>query len=82
MPVQASGRRISSSLFLPDHAHQFVHHAIRGDEDEENDLDGPEMRPDDFRQQLLIAGDKAARLAPEIDQAFQIVNDSRKQPSR
>src|SRR6266481_2576539 len=66
-------------LFPPNYAHQFVHHAIRGDEDEENDLDGEEMRPDDFRQQLLIAGDKAARLAPEIDQAFQIVNDSRKQ---
>jgi hypothetical protein len=29
------------------------------------------MRPDDFREQLLIAGDKAARLPPEIDQAFQ-----------
>jgi hypothetical protein len=33
-----------------------------------NDLNGEEMRPDDFRQQLLIAGDKAARLPPEIDQ--------------
>jgi hypothetical protein len=25
------------------------------------------MRPDDYREQLLIAGDKAARLPPEID---------------
>src|SRR5438876_11909621 len=58
-------------LFSPDHAHQLVYHAIHGNKDEENDLDGPEMRPDDFGQQLLIAGNKAARLAPEIDQAFQ-----------
>src|SRR5437867_3840222 len=39
----------------------------------------PEMRPDDFREQLFIAGDKAARLPPEIDQAFQVMNDCRKQ---
>src|SRR5438067_1096131 len=62
------------------HAIQREEHLeIHGDEDEENDLDSPEMRPDDFREQLLIAGDKAARLAPEIEQAFQIVNDSRNQ---
>jgi len=55
------------SLFLADHADQFMHRAIHGDEDEKNDLNGEEMRPDDFREQLLIAGDKAARLPPEID---------------
>src|SRR6266567_9387560 len=62
------------SLFSADDADQFVHHAIRGDEDQEDDLDGPEMRPDDFREQLLIAGDKAARLAPEIVEAFEVMN--------
>ena len=36
-------------LFLADQAHQFVHGAIHGNEDEQNDLDGPEMRPDNFR---------------------------------
>ena len=55
-------KNIRRAFSSPDHAHRFAHHAIRGDEDEENDLDGAEMRPDDFRQQLLIAGDKAARL--------------------
>ena len=37
------------------------------------------MRPDDFGEQLLITGHKAARLTPEIDEAFQIVNDCRNQ---
>ena len=40
-------------LFPAHHAHQLVHRAIHGNKDEQNDLDGPEMRPDDFRQQLL-----------------------------
>src|SRR2546421_10675719 len=35
-------------LFLPNHADQFVHRAIHGNKDEQNDLDSPEMRPDDF----------------------------------
>lgn len=34
-------------LFPSHHAHQFVHRAIHGNEDEQNDLDGPEVRPDD-----------------------------------
>src|SRR6266536_5737952 len=63
-------KEYSQHLFLPNHAHQFVHRAVHGNEDEENDLDSPEMRPDDFREQLLIAGDKAARLAPEIDKTL------------
>src|SRR5438477_6350976 len=67
-------------LFPPNHAHQFVRHAIRSDEDEENDLNGPEMRPDDFRQQLLIACDKAASLPPEIDKALHVVNQRGHQP--
>ena len=41
--------------------------AIHGDEDEKKDLNGEEMWPDDYREQLLVAGDKAARLPPEID---------------
>src|SRR6266480_4951397 len=63
------------SLFSADDADQFVHHAIRGDEDQEDDLDGPEMRPDDFRQQLLIAGHKPASLPPELDKALYVVNE-------
>ena len=51
-----------------------MHRAIHGNEDEQNNLDGPEVRPNDFRQQLLIAGDKAAGLPPKIDQPFQVVN--------
>ena len=31
-------------FFLPNYAHQFVHRAIHGNKDEQNDLDGPEMR--------------------------------------
>ncbi|KAF5407205.1 MAG: hypothetical protein Udaeo2_26880 [Candidatus Udaeobacter sp.] len=53
------------SLFLADHADQFMHRAIHGDEDEQKDLIGPEMRPDDFRA-TSIARNKAARLPPEI----------------
>src|SRR5206468_2308577 len=66
-------------LFPADYPDQFMHRAIHADEDEKKDLNGEEMRPDDYREQLLIAGDKAARLPPEIDEAFQIVNDSRYQ---
>src|SRR5207253_5292288 len=66
-------------LFLPNHAHQFVHRAVHNNQYEQDDLDSPEMRPDDFREQLLIAGDKAARLPPEIDKALQIVNERGRQ---
>ena len=60
-------KNIRSSLFPADDPDQFMHRAIHGDEDEQKDLNGEEMRPDDYREQLLIAGDKAARLPPEID---------------
>ena len=33
------------------------------------------MRPDDLREQLLLARDQAPGLPPEVDQAFQIVDD-------
>src|SRR5437667_8192488 len=62
-------------LFLPNHAHQFVHRAVHNNQYEQDDLDSPEMWPDDFRQQLFVARDKAAGLPPEIDQAFQVVNE-------
>src|SRR5437899_8221985 len=62
-------------LFPPDHAHQFVHRAVHGNHHEQNDLDSPEMRPHDFRQQLLIARDKTVSLPPEIDKTLQIVNE-------
>src|SRR6266436_9129814 len=54
-------------LFLPNHAHQFVHRAVRDNQYEQNDLDGPEMRPHDFPQQLFVAGHKTAGLSPKID---------------
>jgi hypothetical protein len=44
-----------------------MHRAIHGDEEEKNDLNGDKMRPDDYREQLLIASDKAARLPLEIN---------------
>src|SRR6266516_4567823 len=62
-------------LFFPDRAHQFVYRAVHNNQHEQNDLDSPEMRPHDFRQQLLIARNKAASLPPEIDKALQIVNE-------
>src|SRR2546421_6872295 len=67
-------------LFLPNHAHQFVHRAVHDNQHKQNDLDSPEMRPDDFREQLLIAGDKAAGLTPEIDKTLHIVNECSHQP--
>src|SRR5205807_10124904 len=62
-------------LFLPNHAHQFVHRAVHNNQHESNDLDSPEMRLDDFREQLLIAADTAASLSPEIDKTLHIVNE-------
>src|SRR5438874_13760383 len=62
-------------LFLPNHADQFVHRAIHGNKDEQNDLDSPEMRPDDFRKALLVARDKAAGLPPKIDKPLQIAHE-------
>src|SRR5437867_10229739 len=62
-------------LFSPNHAHQFVHRAIHNNQHEQDDLDSPEMWPHDFRQQLFVAGHKAASLPPEIDKTLQLVNE-------
>src|SRR5258707_12984578 len=62
-------------LFPPNNGHQFVHRAVHDNQHEQNDLDGPEMRPHDFLQQLFVAGHKTAGLSPEIDKTLQIVNE-------
>src|SRR6478736_5042097 len=67
-------------LFPADYPDQFMDCAIHGDEDEQNDLDGPEMRPDDFRQQLFVAVGKAASLPPKLDQTFNVMDGHRNQP--
>jgi transposase len=62
-------------LFLPNHAHQFVERAVHENQHQQNDLDGQELRPHDFREQLLVAGDEAAGMSPEIDKTLQVVDD-------
>jgi hypothetical protein len=66
-------------FFLPDHEHQFVHGAVDDDQDEQEDLDGPEMRPNDLCQQFLVAGHKAVGFPREIDEMFQIMEHDRHQ---
>src|SRR5262245_60627297 len=59
-------------LVLPDHAHELVDRDVHQNQDGQDDLDGQKVRPYDPGTQLLVAGDEAAGLPPEVDELFQI----------
>jgi hypothetical protein len=59
-------------LVPADHTDEFVHGAVHQNQHDQENLDRPEMRPDDLCEQLLVARDQAPGLPPEVDQAFQI----------
>ena len=58
LAAQASAEEYPHHLFPADYPDQFVHRAIHGDEYEQKDLDGEEMRPDDYREQLSLPATK------------------------
>src|SRR5882672_9798759 len=60
-------------LVRSDLANDFTHGAIHQNQYDQKDLDGPEMRPHDFREQLLVSCDETAGFPPEVDEALQIV---------
>ena len=51
-----------------------MHGAVHQNQHDQENLDGPEMRPHDLREQLLVAGHETPGLFPEVDEVLQVVD--------
>ncbi|HEY5140727.1 MAG TPA: hypothetical protein VIJ25_15645, partial [Methylococcales bacterium] len=60
-----------SHLITSNHANEFAHSRVHQYQHRQEDLDGPEMRPYDLREQFLVTSDETACLSPEVDETLQ-----------
>ncbi len=58
-----------------DHADEFANHAVHENQQREQDLDGPKMRPDDLREQFMVGSNETGSLLPEVVKVLQIVDE-------
>jgi len=54
-----------------------MHSAVAQNQEKDENLHRPEMRPHDFGQQLCVASGETARLPPKIDKSLQVMDDAR-----
>jgi hypothetical protein len=52
---------------------KLMHGAVDQNQHNQENLDGPEMRPHDLREQLLVAGHETPGLFPEVGEVLQVV---------
>src|SRR5262245_39815125 len=79
-PEGTSGRRAEEhpeDLAAAHGPDELPQRAVHEDQDDEPELDGPEVRPHDLGGQALIGGGEAPRMPPGGNQVLQVVHDQR-----
>src|SRR5262245_49630455 len=60
-----------------DHAHELTHRTIDEDQDDEPELHGPEVRPDDLTLQMRVRFPQRTHAPPQREKMLEVVDEHR-----
>src|SRR5262245_35143831 len=64
-------------LVAADHAHELTQRTVDEDQDDEPELHGPEVRPDDLTPEMLVGRTKLSHAPPQRKKMLEVVDEHR-----